>query len=196
MDMRIFQVKTNKALPTMGSTLIASPLLFDYHFTRTVILMVTHNEEGSMGIVMNKQFHYHVTLDELIPGFDSVPGIPVFKGGPVGRDTIFFIHTIKALDGALKLNDDLYLNGNIEGLKQYILQGNPIEGHIRFFAGYAGWENGQLQKEIGENSWLVGESHSDQLLDCHNPRLWDESMNDLGQKYKLWAKYPLYPSFN
>ena len=81
MDMRIFQVKTNKALPAMGSILIASPLLSDYHFARTVILMVTHNEEGSMGIVMNQMFHHDITLNELIPGLDSVPGIPVFKGG-------------------------------------------------------------------------------------------------------------------
>ena len=99
--MRIFQVKTNKALPAMGSILIASPLLSDYHFARTVILMVTHNEEGSMGIVMNQMFHHDITLNELIPGLDSVPGIPVFKGGPIGRDTIFFIHTINALEGAL-----------------------------------------------------------------------------------------------
>lgn len=135
MDMRIFQVKTNKALPAMGSILIASPLLSDYHFARTVILMVTHNEEGSMGIVMNQMFHHDITLNELIPGLDSVPGIPVFKGGPIGRDTIFFIHTINALEGALKLNNELYLNGNFGELKQYILQGNPVEGHIRFLQG-------------------------------------------------------------
>ena len=52
MDMRIFQVHSNKALPHVGSILIASPLLYDYHFARSVILMVTHNIEGSMGIVM------------------------------------------------------------------------------------------------------------------------------------------------
>ena len=196
MYMRIFQVKTNKALPAMGSILIASPLLSDYHFARTVILMVTHNEEGSMGIVMNQMFHHDITLNELIPGLDSVPGIPVFKGGPIGRDTIFFIHTITALEGALKLNNALYLNGNFGELKQYILQGNPVEGHIRFFAGYAGWSNGQLQREIQENSWMVGKSHSDQLLDYHNAKLWNDSMNGLGQKYSLWAKYPIYPSFN
>ncbi len=196
MDMRIFQVKANKALPVMGSTLIASPLLSDYQFTRAVILMVTHNEEGSMGLVMNRKFHHHVTLNQLIPGFDSVPDIPVFKGGPVGRDTIFFLHTIDELEGALKISDELYLNGDFEEMKEYILKGNPLEGHVRFFAGYAGWDNGQLQKEIQEDCWMVGESHCKQLLDYHNPKLWNESMNDLGQKYRIWAKYPVYPSFN
>ena len=61
MDMRIFQVKSNKALPHTGSILIASPLLYDYHFARSVVLMITHNSEGSMGIVMNKDFRYHIS---------------------------------------------------------------------------------------------------------------------------------------
>ncbi len=101
-----------------------------------------------MGIVMNQMFHHDITLNELIPGLDSVPGIPVFKGGPIGRDTIFFIHTINALEGALKLNNELYLNGNFGELKQYILQGNPVEGHIRFFAGYAGGTFSKCSKNI------------------------------------------------
>ncbi len=196
MDMRIFQVKANKTLPVIGSILIASPLLSDYQFARTVILLVTHNEEGSMGLVMNREFHYHVTLNQLVPEFDPVPGIPVFKGGPIGRDTIFFLHTINTLDGALKIGKELYLNGDFEKLKEYILDGNPVEGHIRFFAGYAGWGNGQLQKEIQDDCWMVGKSRCNQLLDYHNPCLWNESMNALGQRYRIWAKYPIYPSFN
>ncbi len=65
MDMRIFQVKSNKALPHTGSILIASPLLYDYHFARSVVLMITHNSEGSMGIVMNKDFRYHISQTNL-----------------------------------------------------------------------------------------------------------------------------------
>ncbi len=103
MDMRIFQVKSNKALPHTGSILIASPLLYDYHFARSVVLMVTHNSEGSMGIVMNKDFRYHISLNQLVPNLESAPSIPVYKGGPVGRNTIFFIHTLPELEGSLRL---------------------------------------------------------------------------------------------
>lgn len=51
--------------------------------------MVTHNSEGSMGIVMNKDFRYHISLNQLVPNLESAPSIPVYKGGPVGRNTIF-----------------------------------------------------------------------------------------------------------
>ncbi len=194
MDMGIFQVKSNRALPAKGRILIASPLLSDY-FTRTVILMITHNEEGSMGLVMNQSFRHHVTLNQLVPGLGATSDIPIFKGGPVGRDTIFFIHSLETLDGALEISDGLYLNGDFEELKEYIRQGNPVRGHIRFFAGYAGWDNGQLQEEIRENCWMVGESRRKELLDC-NPKLWKESMDSLGPQYSIWAKYPIDPSLN
>ena len=95
MDMRIFQVKSNKALPHTGSILIASPLLYDYHFARSVVLMITHNSEGSMGIVMNKDFRYHISLNQLVPNLETAPLIPVYKGGPVDRSTIFFLHTTR-----------------------------------------------------------------------------------------------------
>ncbi len=196
MDMRIFQVHSNKALPHVGSILIASPLLYDYHFARSVILMVTHNIEGSMGIVMNKNFRYLVSLNQLVPKLASAPVIPVFKGGPVERDTIFFLHVLKHLEGALNLGNGLYLNGNFSSVLQYILNGNPVEGYIRFFAGYAGWDNLQLQKEIDEDSWMVGETTKKHLLNDNYRDLWFNSMSDLGEPYNLWATYPQYPSCN
>lgn len=73
MDMRIFQVKSNKALPHTGSILIASPLLYDYHFARSVVLMVTHNSEGSMGIVMNKDFRYTYRSINLFLTWNQLP---------------------------------------------------------------------------------------------------------------------------
>lgn len=65
MDMHIFQIKSNQTLPSPGGILIASPLLNDYHFMRSVVLLITHSEEGSMGIVMNKDFRYHISLNQL-----------------------------------------------------------------------------------------------------------------------------------
>lgn len=196
MDMRIFQVHSNKVLPHAGSILIASPLLYDYHFARSVILMVTHNIEGSMGIVMNKNFRYHVSLNQLVPRLASMPVIPVFKGGPVDRDTIFFLHVLGNLEGALNLGNGLYLNGDFTALQQYILNGNPIEGYVRFFSGYAGWAYKQLEKEIDDDSWMVGETDKCHLLDENYRDLWFNSMNDLGNPYRLWATYPQYPSCN
>lgn len=196
MDMRIFQVKSKKALPHTGSILIASPLLYDYHFARSVVLMITHNSEGSMGIVMNKDFRYHISLNQLVPNLETAPLIPVYKGGPVDRSTIFFLHTLPDLEGSFPLGNGLFLNGDFERVQQYILAGNPIEGHIRFFAGYAGWNNTQLQKEINEDSWIIGETCKQHLLEENYRELWQTSMNELGNPYRLWAKYPQYPSCN
>ena len=190
MDMRIFQVHSNKVLPHAGSILIASPLLYDYHFARSVILMVTHNIEGSMGIVMNKNFRYLVSLNQLVPQLAAVPFIPVFKGGPVERDTIFFLHVLKHLEGALNLGNGLYLNGDFTAIQRYILEGNPVEGYIRFFAGYAGWGHNQLRKEIDDDSWMVGETNKSHLLEENYRDLWFNSMSDLGNTY------PRYPSCN
>lgn len=78
----------------------------------------------------------------------------------------------------------------------YILDGKPIEGVIRFFAGYAGWDHGQLAKEIKENSWLIGKAGKETLLNQHFRDLWHTSLNEMGGKYAIWARYPQYPSLN
>lgn len=137
MDMHVFQVESNKVLPQQGSILISSPFMNDYHFTRAVVLLIEHNDEGSMGIIMNKDFRYHILLNDLIPELEFAQRVPVYKGGPVSRETIFFLHTLKDLEGALPLGNGLYLNGDFNAVQQYILDGKPIEGVIRFFAGYA-----------------------------------------------------------
>lgn len=101
MDMHVFQVESNKVLPQQGSILISSPFMNDYHFTRAVVLLIEHNDEGSMGIIMNKDFRYHILLNDLIPELEFAQRVPVYKGGPVSRETIFFLHTLKDLEGAL-----------------------------------------------------------------------------------------------
>lgn len=196
MNMQIFQVKSNRRTPTTGSLLLASPLLHDYHFARTVILTVTHSEEESMGLIINKNFRYRLYLNQLIPELAEGSVIPIYKGGPVERNTIFFIHTLADLEGAFDLKNGLYLNGNFEALQAYILEGNPIAEKMRFFAGYAGWGKGQLTDEIAEDSWIVSSPDGKQLLETPPNQMWEYCMSELGDPYRLWAKYPLYPSFN
>ena len=155
MDMHIFQIKSNQTLPSPGGILIASPLLNDYHFMRSVVLLITHSEEGSL---------------------EGSAYIPVFKGGPMERDTIFFIHTLKQLKGALELGNGLYMNGDFKAVQQYILDGGPLDGHIRFFAGYAGWSHGQLQQEIQRNSWFIGKGNSERFI-LHSTELEESFCN-------------------
>ena len=151
----IFQVKSNNITPSQGRIIIASPLLNDYHFSRTVILMVNHDESGDMGVVLNKDFRYHVSLNDLVKDLEDIPSIPVYKGGPVGRDTMFFIHDIEEIKDSLPLGNGLFMNGDFNQMLDYIKSGRQYEDRVRFYLGYAGWGKGQLQAEMDEDTWIV-----------------------------------------
>ena len=196
MDMSIFQIESNKATPRQGSLLVSAPFLKDYHFARSVVLVVEHNNEGSMGIVMNKNFSNLMTLNELVPELASIPPIPLYKGGPVGRDTLFYLHTFSYLKDALPLGNGLYVNGDFEQMKRYILAGGETQGMVRFFMGYAGWQRGQLTQEIEANTWMVSNDSQVDLLNMYLRDLWKESLCDMGGKYAVWSRYPKYPIMN
>ena len=196
MDMSIFQIESNKATPRQGSLLVSAPFLKDYHFARSVVLVVEHNDEGSMGIVMNKNFSNLMTLNELVPELASIPPIPLYKGGPVGRDTLFYLHTFSYLKDALPLGNGLYVNGDFEQMKRYILAGGETQGTVRFFMGYAGWQRGQLTQEIEANTWMVSNDSQVDLLNMYLRDLWKESLCNMGGKYAVWSRYPKYPIMN
>lgn len=196
MDMSIFQIESNKATPRQGSLLVSAPFLKDYHFARSVVLVVEHNDEGSMGIVMNKNFSNLMTLNELVPELASIPPIPLYKGGPVGRDTLFYLHTFSYLKDALPLGNGLYVNGDFEQMKRYILAGGETQGMVRFFMGYAGWQRGQLTQEIEANTWMVSNDSQVDLLNMYLRDLWKESLCNMGGKYAVWSRYPKYPIMN
>lgn len=192
----IFQVKSNNIIPSKGRIIIASPLLNDYHFSRTVILMINHEENGDMGVVLNKDFRYHVSLNDLVKDLEDLPSIPVYKGGPVGRDTMFFIHDIEEINDSLPLGNGLFMNGDFDQMLNFIKSGQRYTDRVRFFLGYAGWEKGQLQAEMDDDTWIVSELSKDRLFKENYRELWRNSLNDMGEPYCTWAKYPAIPSMN
>lgn len=192
----IFQVKSNNIIPSKGRIIIASPLLNDYHFSRTVILMINHEENGDMGVVLNKDFRYHVSLNDLVKDLEDLPSIPVYKGGPVGRDTMFFIHDIEEINDSLPLGNGLFMNGDFDQMLNFIKSGQRYKDRVRFFLGYAGWEKGQLQAEMDDDTWIVSELSKDRLFKENYRELWRNSLNDMGEPYCTWAKYPAIPSMN
>jgi putative transcriptional regulator len=196
MDMTIFQVESNKVLPRQGGLLISAPFLRDWHFARSVVLVVDHNEEGSMGLVLNKNFSHLMTLNELVPALSALPPIPLYKGGPIGRETLFYLHTLSYLKDALPLGNGLYLNGDFNQMQQYILSGAPTQGVARFFMGYAGWQKGQLKQEMKQNTWIVNNESQVDLLNMYLRDLWQEALCDMGGKYMIWSRYPKYPFMN
>lgn len=194
--MTIFQVESNKILPQPGGLLISAPFLRDHHFSRSVVLMIEHSDEGSMGIVLNKNFSNLMTLNELVPALEFLPPIPLYRGGPIGRETLFYLHTLSHLKDAHPLGNGLYMNGDFKQMQEYILSGAPTQGVVRFFMGYAGWQKGQLKREIEENTWMVSNDYKVDLLNMYLRDLWQETLCDLGGKYAIWSRYPLYPIMN
>lgn len=193
-DENLFKIKTNNVLPSRGKILISEPFLADHMFGRSVVLLIDHTDEGSMGLILNKQ--YPLCLNDIIEDLAHLDLIPLYKGGPMAPDTLFYIHRLPHITGALPIEKGLYLNGNFEEIKRYLAEGNPSKGFIRFFLGYSGWEGRQLTKELEEDTWLVSKSEQAFLMNTEIKETWKEALLKLGERYKVWARFPQVPSLN
>ena len=193
-DSDIFKIQSNNVLPSRGRILISEPFLRDATFGRSVILLVDHTDEGSMGLVINKQLP--LFLNDIIMEFKYLDEIPLYKGGPIATDTLFYLHTLSDIPGSISISKGLYLNGDFDEIKKYILQGNKISEHIRFFLGYSGWESEQLSNEIRENTWLVSEEKKSYLMKSDTKDMWRKALEKLGSKYETWSRFPQVPTLN
>ena len=88
----IFKIQSNNVMPSRGKILISEPFLHDVTFGRSVVLLVDHTEEGSMGLIINKPLP--LMLNDIIKEFKYIEDIPLHKGGPIGTDTLFYLHTL------------------------------------------------------------------------------------------------------
>ena len=120
-------------------------------FEHTTILLVKHNEEGSIGFVTNKSFEK--SFHDLIEFNHSKP-FPLMDGGPVDRDHIFVLHKRPDLiDGGEQISNGLYLGGNMEQVIGAINTSAANQQEIQLFIGYCGWDLGELEAEVKEGSW-------------------------------------------
>lgn len=190
----IFKIQSNQTSIAKGKILISEPFLFDINFSRSVILLIDHGKDGSMGIIMNKRLP--MMVNDVVKEFEYLNNIPLYRGGPVGTDTLFYLHTLNCVKGALDIGHGMYLNGDFNTIKKYVLQGNPIERNIRFFLGYSGWETEQLKHEIEDNTWMIGSGDIESLMNVSIKDMWKDSLGKLGGKYKTWSRFPKIPSLN
>lgn len=193
-DFDIFKIQSNDVLPSRGRILISGPFLRDATFGRSVILLIDHSKEGSMGLIVNKQLPIY--LNDIIQDLNYANEIPLFKGGPIGTDTLFYLHTLKDIPGAIPIDEGLYLNGDFAMVKEYILQGNAVTDRIRFFLGYSGWESEQLDEEIKENTWIISKEESDYLMSTETKHMWKQALEKMGNKYEAWSRFPQVPTLN
>ena len=191
----IFKIETNHVVPSRGKVLISEPFLYDEMFGRSVILLVDHSTDGTMGLVLNKPLP--LSLNDVLKEFKDISNIPIYKGGPLSTDTLFYLHTLKDVEDSLQIGKGVYLNGDFDAIRRYILQGNDLDGKIRFFLGYSGWEHDQLCQEIEENTWLIGSTSIASLMnEKGSAELWKNVLGQLGGKYEIWSRFPQIPTLN
>lgn len=191
----IFKIETNHVVPSRGKVLISEPFLYDEMFGRSVILLVDHSTDGTMGLVLNKPLP--LCLNDVLKEFKDISNIPIYKGGPLSTDTLFYLHTLEDVEDSLQIGKGVYLNGDFDAIRRYILQGNDIDGKIRFFLGYSGWEHDQLCQEIEENTWLIGSTSIASLMnEKGSAELWKNVLGQLGGKYEIWSRFPQIPTLN
>lgn len=190
----IIKIKTNNIKPARGKILISEPLLMDYYFKRSVVLLAEHNDEGSFGVIMNKPLS--VKLNEVVkdfPDFDS----EIYLGGPVESDSLFFIHTLgDKIEGSQEIIDGIYWGGKMESIKEMISLDLIKPEEIRFYIGYSGWSPKQLDEELVKNSWVVSLEKASYLLNTKPSILWKLSLEKLGEVYSQWTKFPDDPMLN
>ena len=184
----------NKITPEKGRLLISEPFLPDPNFERTVVLLCEHNEEGSFGFVLNKPSILKVS--EIMEDLTELDNI-VYVGGPVQQDTLHFIHRNALLEGASEIVEQIYWGGAFENL-MLLCETLQITGKdIRFFLGYSGWGPGQLDAELAQDSWIVCDYVTDQLLfDTGSDIMWRKALENMGGRYSMYSNYPVDPRLN
>ncbi len=176
-----------------GKLLIASPALVDPNFARSVVLLAEHTHEGAMGLVLNRPSDAEVALAVGELGGIVAPDDLVYEGGPVQTSAVMVLAEFNdpRAAAAIVLADVGFL---------------PAEGdpgvladrlrRTRVFAGHSGWGPGQLDAELEEGSWIVGEARVDDVFAPDPDELWTETLDRKGGAFALLARVPDDPSVN
>ncbi|KAA0683441.1 YqgE/AlgH family protein [Roseomonas genomospecies 6] len=166
-----------------GQLLIAMPGMTDPRFQRTVIYMCAHNEDGAMGLVVNRLFG-SVTFEDLLEQLEidiqePIANMPVHYGGPVESGRGFVLHSTDYVrDGTLVVDDEVALTATIDILRAISENRGPRRNIL--LLGYAGWGPGQLDAEIQANGWLNVPCDESLLFDPELDTKWERSIAKLG----------------
>ncbi|MCK9219011.1 MAG: YqgE/AlgH family protein [Bacteroidales bacterium] len=179
--------------PKQGIILISEPSLRDFYFRQSVVLLAEHNDEGTFGVIINKPIEARIC--DVIKDFPQ-QDYPVYLGGPVKTDSIFFLHTREDVDNSLLIMQGLYWGGDMDTIKHLIENELITENEIRFFVGYSGWQPNQLDREIREKSWVLSHTSASEVINPSPEKLWSNYLKNMGKDYAIWANFPADPTYN
>ncbi|RKX32229.1 MAG: YqgE/AlgH family protein [Verrucomicrobia bacterium] len=174
-----------------GSLLLAHPEMVDPNFRRTVVLLSAHNEDGALGVILNRPVGK--SLGEYGSDFSTglLSDVPVFTGGPVNDKQIILSawHAESSL-GMFRL----YFGIDPEKAKELIASPEGLD--VRAFVGHAGWGEGQLEVELEQNAWIVSPVAPDLINQLKGVDLWRTIMGNISPELRFLADAPDDPSVN
>ncbi len=177
-----------------GRVLISEPFLSDKYFRRSVVYLTEYSEKGSVGFVLNKTLDMRIS--DVISDFPTVD-FPVTLGGPVSTNTVHYLHTLgDEIPESVHVKEGVFWGGDFQMMKALVKAGRATRENLRFFLGYSGWTENQLDGELEMNAWLVGEIPPALVMKGGSAEFWTETLAGLDAKYKAWTNFPDDPGMN
>lgn len=160
--------------------LIAMPQLLDDNFRRSVVLVIEHGEQGSLGLVINQVSEYTIGKFAGQLGIDlhADPAQLVHIGGPVGREGGWILHpNADGVSDSHELLDGVSLSRSVTALREIFEKGTEP---FRLYMGYAGWGPGQLENEITHGAWITSDPDPDLIFTSSPQDIWERSLTKMG----------------
>ena len=167
----------------INQLLIAMPGMADTNFSSTVTLICEHNDDGALGIIINRPLNLKLSgLFEQLSVDDADPDVassPVMAGGPVGTERGFVLHgKDHSFENTLCVSDDIQLTLSRDVIDAMATGEGPEKSLVA--VGYAGWEPGQLEEEMLANAWLNVDATPELVFDTPFEERWDSAARLLG----------------
>jgi putative transcriptional regulator len=175
-----------------GQLLVSSPGLLDPNFRRTVILIVAHDDDGAVGLVLNRRSE--TDLSEAVPELADIAGSErvVSVGGPVQSEAVIVLAEWDDVDEAGTI---VFEDVGLMAAESDLELVEAATRRVRIFAGYAGWSAGQLEAELAEPSWILAAAAAEDVFD-DDPDLWGNVLRRKGGAFRLIATMPEDPTLN
>ncbi len=193
-ELDLFAILPEDKIPDKGKILISEPFLPDTFFNRSIVYLTDHNPKGSVGFILNKKLDLKVS--DALTDFDGWDE-NLNMGGPVAPDTLHYLHNMgETIPGSLPVAGNIWWGGDIDTIRKLIREKKINQSQIRFFLGYSGWSEGQLERELKEDSWVIATVKSTIIMDNRGEDTWKRVLRSLKNKYRIWADFPDSPDMN
>ena len=171
-----------------GKILISSPsLLTDMIFYKSIILIVDQTDEGVTGFILNRPSDLFMIKE--VKSSDKIK-IDLYYGGPVSSEHFYLLRSEKIYTEIINVYDNLFWGNNLDFLINKVEKGIIKMDDFILFQGYSGWDLGQLDDEIANDSWIITEKKVEEIFSYKEKNSWNNLIKQFGHKYKLWSNSP------